>query len=106
MDMKNGKGSCGLGQAPVKPDVKLWMSDQLFHQLFSGQIESMTAFATQKLKLRGDITKALKLDKILAKIRGSGYFILPKNSKFWELENENKLKIYTSEEKTFPITVF
>ena len=82
VDMKNGKGSCGLGQAPVKPDVKLWMSDQLFHQLFSGQIESMTAFATQKLKLRGDITKALKLDKILAKIRGSGYFILPQKSKF------------------------
>ena len=83
----------------MKPDVKTWMTDELFHQLFSGQIESMTAFATQKLQLRGNIGKALKLDKILKKIRGSGYFILPQNSKFWEASEQNKSMIYTSQKK-------
>ena len=80
--MKDGEGYCRRGKAQVKPDVTMWMSTETFFKIFSGRIKAIEAFVTGKLKLRGDITKALKLSKILGQIRATGYFILPEDSKF------------------------
>ncbi|ROV96248.1 hypothetical protein VMCG_07707 [Cytospora schulzeri] len=65
IDLKNeGKVSKGLGE---KPDVTLSLSDADFGNLVAGKGNAQRLFMSGKLKIKGNVMKATKLDPILKK---------------------------------------
>lgn len=70
VDLKNGTGSAGPGEpASGKADVIFSMKDEDFEKMFSGKMKPTAAYMTGKLKIKGDVSKALKLDKVLALVK-------------------------------------
>lgn len=67
--MKNGNGSCGQGEAPSTPDATLTMDSKNFFEMFTGKIKPATAFMMGKLKINGNMQKALKLDKLMGSLK-------------------------------------
>lgn len=61
---KEGKVSKGKPQG-VKPDVTLIMDDETFTDLASGKIGGQKAYMTGKLKTRGNMMLATKLEGVL-----------------------------------------
>ncbi|QDS71200.1 hypothetical protein FKW77_010270 [Venturia effusa] len=68
IDLKND-GSVGKGAAPPngKADVTLLLSDDDFGKLVKGTAKAQSLFMAGKLKIRGDIMKATRLEPILGK---------------------------------------
>ncbi|KAK4138063.1 sterol-binding-like protein [Trichocladium antarcticum] len=65
IDLKNkGVVSKGLGE---KPTVSLSLSESDFAGLVSGKANAQRLFMSGKLKIKGDVMKATKLDPILKK---------------------------------------
>ncbi|KAJ5476782.1 hypothetical protein N7475_002511 [Penicillium sp. IBT 31633x] len=71
LDLKN-KGEVGQGAAPAgdKADVTLTLSDDDFSQLVSGKANAQRLFMGGKLKIKGNIMKATKMEPILKKAQG------------------------------------
>ncbi|KAF5293756.1 hypothetical protein FQA39_LY03241 [Lamprigera yunnana] len=69
IDLKSGSGSCGLGQPPTQADATLTMDSRHFFDMFNGKIKPATAFMTGKLKIAGNLQKALKLDKLMGYLK-------------------------------------
>ncbi|OQE43077.1 hypothetical protein PENCOP_c003G01125 [Penicillium coprophilum] len=71
LDLKN-KGEVGQGAAPAgeKADVTLNLSDADFSQLVSGKANAQRLFMGGKLKIKGNIMKATKMEPILKKAQG------------------------------------
>lgn len=69
LDLKNAPGAMGLGMSPAKSDVTLSMSDDDFVKMFSGKLSPTSAYMMGKLKMKGDITKAMLLDKFMGKLK-------------------------------------
>lgn len=65
LDLKNGNGRCGKGAPNVAPDATLTMKGQNFFDMFSGKLKPAPAFMTGKLKISGDLQKAMKLEKLM-----------------------------------------
>ncbi|EGS18649.1 putative lipid transfer protein [Thermochaetoides thermophila DSM 1495] len=65
IDLKN-KGEVGKG-LPEKPTVTLLLSDADFGALIAGKANAQKLFMSGKLKIKGDVMKATKLDPILKK---------------------------------------
>ncbi|XP_037068994.1 hydroxysteroid dehydrogenase-like protein 2 isoform X2 [Pollicipes pollicipes] len=68
LDLKNGSGSCGRGPAS-SPDATFKMSSDDFLKMFAGKLKPAAAFMTGKMKLSGDMGKAMKLDKLMGKLK-------------------------------------
>ncbi|XP_043221863.1 hydroxysteroid dehydrogenase-like protein 2 [Amphibalanus amphitrite] len=68
LDLKNGSGSCGRGPA-TSPDSTFKMSSDDFLKMFSGKLAPAAAFMTGKMKLSGDMGKAMKLEKMMGKLK-------------------------------------
>ncbi|KAG7288676.1 hypothetical protein NEMBOFW57_005032 [Staphylotrichum longicolle] len=65
IDLKNkGVVSKGLGE---KPTVTLSLSESDFGALVAGKANAQRLFMSGKLKIKGDVMKATKLDPILKK---------------------------------------
>jgi len=64
VDLKNGLGSVGAGAAS-KPDCVITMSDADFVDLAMGKINGQKAFMAGKLKIKGQMMLATKLDGVL-----------------------------------------
>ncbi|KAL0942583.1 Fatty acid-binding protein [Colletotrichum truncatum] len=65
IDLKNkGQVAKGLGD---KPTVTLSLSDQDFGQLVLGKANAQKMFMSGKLKIKGDVMKATKMEPILKK---------------------------------------
>jgi len=62
------KGAVGKGLGD-KPTVTLSLSDDDFGKLVSGKANAQRLFMAGKLKVKGDVMKATKLEPILAKSR-------------------------------------
>ncbi|KAK3945994.1 fatty acid-binding protein [Diplogelasinospora grovesii] len=60
------KGAVGKGLGE-KPNVTLTLSDDDFGKLVTGNANAQRLFMSGKLKIKGDIMKATKLDPILKK---------------------------------------
>ena len=64
----------GAGQQVTEEDadadttIKVAWDD--WQQMASGQLDGMTAFMTGKLKIEGDMSNAMQLQGVLAKLRG------------------------------------
>ncbi|XP_069963750.1 hydroxysteroid dehydrogenase-like protein 2 [Bactrocera oleae] len=69
LDLKNGAGSCGNGEPKVSPDATLTMKANNFHDMFSGKLKAATAYMTGKLKISGDLNKAMKLEKLMRSLK-------------------------------------
>lgn len=65
IDLKE-KGTVGTGLG-TKPTVTLSLSDEDFSKLVSGQANAQRLFMSGKLKIKGDVMKATKLQPILQK---------------------------------------
>ncbi|XP_060802816.1 hydroxysteroid dehydrogenase-like protein 2 isoform X2 [Amyelois transitella] len=69
IDLKNGDGSCGQGEPKSPPDATLTMDSNHFADLFAGKLKPTTAFMMGKLKIAGDIQKAMKLEKMMKALK-------------------------------------
>ncbi|POR31434.1 Fatty acid-binding protein [Tolypocladium paradoxum] len=68
IDLKDsGKVATGAG---AKPTVTLSLSDEDFGNLVLGKANAQRLFMSGKLKIKGDIMKATKLDPIMKKAQG------------------------------------
>ncbi|KAJ9141687.1 hypothetical protein NKR23_g7771 [Pleurostoma richardsiae] len=65
IDLKE-KGEVAKGQ-PEKANVTLTLSDSDFGNLVTGKANAQRLFMSGKLKIKGDVMKATKLDPILKK---------------------------------------
>jgi len=84
VDLKNGAGACGTGDAPSAPDVTFRMKDNDFQKMFAGKLKPTTAFMTGKMKLEGDMGKAMKLEKLMGKMQSRGYHTMPNHQRAYE----------------------
>ena len=72
VDLKNGAGTVGKGEAPEKPDVTISMDADNLLKMFNKELLPTTAFMTGKLTVKGDLTKALTLEKVMKAAREAG----------------------------------
>ncbi|XP_029649957.1 hydroxysteroid dehydrogenase-like protein 2 [Octopus sinensis] len=69
VDMASGGGSVGKGVPPSgKADVTMTMKDTDFVKMFSGQMKPTMALMTGKLKIKGDMPLAIKLEKLMGQM--------------------------------------
>lgn len=64
IDMKK-TGTVYKGPAKPKADVTIILSDDVFTQLAEGKLNGQKAFMTGKLKTKGNVMLATKLDSLL-----------------------------------------
>lgn len=69
IDLKSGKGSAGRGEPPSPPDATLTMEAKDFFDLFSGKLSATGAFMSGKLKISGNLQKAMKLEKLMTSLK-------------------------------------
>ena len=66
LDLKNGSGALGEGESPTgKADVVMKMSSATFVDMFTGKTQAVKAYMLGKLKIKGNVGIAMKLDKQL-----------------------------------------
>jgi len=71
IDMKK-TGTVYKGPAKPKADVTLILSDDVFTQLADGKLNGQKAFMTGKLKTKGNVMLAIKLDSLLSTAKAKG----------------------------------
>merc|ERR1719384_991245 len=49
------------------------MQDSDFHKLFEGKLNPTSAFMSGKLKMEGNLGKAMALEKVMKKMNSRGY---------------------------------
>lgn len=69
LDLKNGNGSVGKGEPTHPPDAVLTMDSQNFFAMFSGKLKPASAFMMGKLKISGNLQKAMKLEKLMYNLK-------------------------------------
>ncbi|KAJ8946173.1 hypothetical protein NQ318_004426 [Aromia moschata] len=69
IDLKNGGGLCGQGSPSSPPDATLTMDSKNFFNMFSGKLKPATAYMMGKLKIQGNLQKALKLEQLMTSLR-------------------------------------
>ncbi|XP_040397294.1 hydroxysteroid dehydrogenase-like protein 2 isoform X2 [Cygnus olor] len=65
IDLKTNDGSAGFGKPPVTADVVMSMSSGDFVKMFTGKLKPTMAFMSGKLKIKGNMALAIKLEKML-----------------------------------------
>merc|ERR1712181_86973 len=73
LDLKNGAGACGQGESPVAVDASFKMSSANFGKMFAGKLKPTAAFMTGRLKIEGNMGKAMKLEKLMGQMQKRGY---------------------------------
>ncbi|KAK5851455.1 hypothetical protein PBY51_023008 [Eleginops maclovinus] len=68
LDLKSGAGGAGQGQPPVKADVVMTMDSADFNKMFAGQLKPTLAFMGGKLRIKGDMALALKLEQLMSRM--------------------------------------
>ncbi|XP_026075133.1 hydroxysteroid dehydrogenase-like protein 2 [Carassius auratus] len=69
IDLKNDAGSAGSGEPPVKADVIMTLDSADFIKMFGGKLKPTMAFMSGKLKIKGDMGLAIKLEKMMAMMK-------------------------------------
>ncbi|XP_056146712.1 hydroxysteroid dehydrogenase-like protein 2 [Lampris incognitus] len=71
IDLKSGSGGIGAGEPPVTPDVTMSMDSADFSKMFAGELKPTMAFMSGKLRIKGDMALAIKLEKMMALMKKS-----------------------------------
>lgn len=66
IDLKNGAGAAGSGEPPAKADVEMSLNSEDFIKMFTGKLKPTMAFMSGKLKIKGDMSLAIKMEKMMA----------------------------------------
>ncbi|XP_061656674.1 hydroxysteroid dehydrogenase-like protein 2 [Syngnathoides biaculeatus] len=66
LDLKSGSGGAGRGRPDAEPDVVMTMDSADFGKMFAGKLKPTTAFISGKLRIKGDVALAIKLEKMMA----------------------------------------
>uniref|UniRef100_A0A671P6W3 Hydroxysteroid dehydrogenase-like protein 2 n=1 Tax=Sinocyclocheilus anshuiensis TaxID=1608454 RepID=A0A671P6W3_9TELE len=69
IDLKNDAGSAGSGDPPAKADVVMTLDSADFIKMFGGRLKPTMAFMSGKLKIKGDMGLAIKLEKMMAMMK-------------------------------------
>lgn len=69
LELKTGKGAVGKGEAPSGADATLSMNSKDFADMFAGKLKPAGAFMTGKLKISGNLQKAMKLEKLMGHLK-------------------------------------
>jgi putative sterol carrier protein len=69
MDLKNAPGKAGKGKPDFEPDATLTMDSKDFFNMLSGQLKPANAFLGGKLKISGDMRKAMKMEKLMSALK-------------------------------------
>lgn len=65
LDLKNQLGSLVNGASKVSPDIVITVADSDFVDLAQGKLNGQKAFMQGKIKVKGNVMLATKLDGIL-----------------------------------------
>ena len=67
LDLKNSPGAAGVGELPasLKADATMTLTKEDFVKMFAGQLNPTAAFMAGKLKIKGDLGAAMKLEKLM-----------------------------------------
>lgn len=68
MDLKNDKGAVGKGEPPTKADVVMSMNSEDFVKMFTGKLKPTMAFMSGKLKIKGNMGLAMKLEALMGRM--------------------------------------
>ena len=68
-DLKNSPGKVGQGPPPTDADAIMTMDSSHFFDMFTGKLKPASAFMTGKLKINGDLQKAMKLEKLMGSLK-------------------------------------
>ncbi|XP_068190824.1 hydroxysteroid dehydrogenase-like protein 2 isoform X2 [Antennarius striatus] len=68
LDLKSGSGLAGQGQPESKADVIMSMDSSDFSKMFAGKLKPTLAFMSGKLRIKGDMTLAIKLEKLMGRM--------------------------------------
>ncbi|NXL05550.1 HSDL2 protein, partial [Mesembrinibis cayennensis] len=68
IDLKSQGGSAGFGKPPVAADVVMSMSSADFVKMFTGKLKPTLAFMSGKLRIKGNMALAIKLEKMLTQL--------------------------------------
>lgn len=69
VDLKNGSGCFGQGECPVPADLQLYMTSEVFLQLFKGEINPKISFLLGYFSLSGSIFCAIRLESLMWAVR-------------------------------------
>jgi len=69
VDLKNAPGKAGKGKPDFTPDATLTMDSKDFFNMLSGQLKPANAFLGGKLKISGDMRKAMKMEKLMSAMK-------------------------------------
>jgi len=69
IDLKNAPGKAGQGKPDFTPDATLKMDSKDFFSMMTGQLKPANAFLGGKLKISGDMSKAMKMEKLLGMLK-------------------------------------
>uniref|UniRef100_A0A2K5I008 Hydroxysteroid dehydrogenase-like protein 2 n=1 Tax=Colobus angolensis palliatus TaxID=336983 RepID=A0A2K5I008_COLAP len=65
LDLKSRGGNVGYGEPSDQADVVMSMSTDDFVKMFSGKLKPAMAFMSGKLKIKGNMALAIKLEKLM-----------------------------------------
>ena len=74
----------------MEVDATLSMSSENFSKLFSGQLRTTTAFISGRMKISGNLGKATRLEKLLAKLQSQNPHKMQSEASFVESKPEMK----------------
>lgn len=69
IDLKSSPGKAGKGKPEFTPDATLTMDSKDFFNMLSGQLKPANAFLSGKLKISGDMRKAMKMEKLMSALK-------------------------------------
>ncbi|XP_012657749.1 hydroxysteroid dehydrogenase-like protein 2 [Otolemur garnettii] len=65
LDLKSKGGKVGYGEPSDRADVVMSMSTEDFVKMFSGKLKPTMAFMSGRLKIKGNMALAIKLEKLM-----------------------------------------
>jgi putative sterol carrier protein len=69
LDLKNGNGDLASGKFNGTPNCSLTMNSDVFISMVSGKVKPTAAFMSGKLKIKGDMGLAMKLEKLMGSVK-------------------------------------
>lgn len=68
LDLKSKGGKVGHGEPSARADVVMSMTTEDFVKMFSGKLKPTMAFMSGKLKIKGNMALAIKLEKLMTQM--------------------------------------